>query len=424
MNEIRTVIKFTFLSRLRARSFAVMTIIFALILSVMINLPAILSHFSSHAPIPVGVVDRPAGIAAKLDEYFAQEGGDSSVRIVILKDLGTPEANERQARRSMSEGTIKGVMEFGEPDASGFPAVVYKAEDTSDSALKAKLQGALQSIKMQQTVRELGLDPGQLARLNAPVAWSTVQLNASGDRGKSESEMAAASVLVYALLFLLYVGVIGFGNMVATEITSEKNTRVMEVLISSVPPLRQMFGKIIGICLVGLVQILIIVAVALANLQLPHNRGALANLDLGQLKISLILYFLVFYVGGYLIYATLFAAVGSLVSRTEDVGQATMPITFLIVAAFMIAMFGLQHPNAPFVVVMSFIPLFSPLIMFLRIGMSEPPFWEVALSIVFLFVSIGGIGWIAAKIYRTGVLMYGKRPTLKELRKAMKAYKV
>lgn len=424
MNEIRTVIKFTFLSRLRARSFAVMTIIFALILSVMINLPAILSHFSSHAPIPVGVVDRPAGIAAKLDEYFAQEGGDSSVRIVILKDLGTPEANERQVRRSMSEGTIKGVMEFGEPDASGFPAVVYKAEDTSDSALKAKLQGALQSIKMQQTVRELGLDPGQLARLNAPVAWSTVQLNASGDRGKSESEMAAASVLVYALLFLLYVGVIGFGNMVATEITSEKNTRVMEVLISSVPPLRQMFGKIIGICLVGLVQILIIVAVALANLQLPHNRGALANLDLGQLKISLILYFLVFYVGGYLIYATLFAAVGSLVSRTEDVGQATMPITFLIVAAFMIAMFGLQHPNAPFVVFMSFIPLFSPLIMFLRIGMSEPPFWEVALSIVFLFVSIGGIGWIAAKIYRTGVLMYGKRPTLKELRKAMKAYKV
>jgi ABC-2 type transport system permease protein len=213
---------------------------------------------------------------------------------------------------------------------------------------------------------------------------------------------------------------------VATEITAEKSSRVMEVLISSVSPLKQMFGKIIGICLLGLVQIVVFVVVGAANLLVPQNLDKIKsfNIDLGDVQLSLLGYFVIFYLLGYFIYATIFAAVGSLVSRTEEVGQAIMPVTFLIIAGFMIAMFGLQNPNAPFVVAMSFVPFFSPLIMFLRIGMSDPALWEIWLSIGITAATMLALGWLAAKIYRVGVLMYGKRPSFAELRKAMKAFKV
>jgi ABC-2 type transport system permease protein len=145
---------------------------------------------------------------------------------------------------------------------------------------------------------------------------------------------------------------------------------------------------------------------------------------LSEIPFELLVYFIIFYIAGYFLYATVFAAIGSLVSRTEDVGQAIMPVTFVIVAGFMIAMYGLQQPNAPFVAIMAFVPFFAPLIMFLRIGLGDPAIWEIWLSIAILVAAIIGMGWLSAKIYRTGVLMYGKRPSWKELRRAMRAYKV
>ena len=161
--------------------------------------------------------------------------------------------------------------------------------------------------------------------------------------------MVMSYALVYVMLFMLYMGVIGFGNMVAMEITSEKSSRVMELLITSVSPLKQMFGKIIGICLLALSQIALLIAVGCNQFKLIRaaaNSFRSCILTWHDLQISLIVYFLIFYFLGFFIYATVFAAVGSLVSRTEDVGQAIMPVTLLIVAAFMIAMFGLNNPNA------------------------------------------------------------------------------
>ena len=143
--------------------------------------------------------------------------------------------------------------------------------------------------------------------------------------------MVMSYALVYAMLFMLYIGVIGFGNMVAMEITAEKSSRVMEILITSVSPLKQMFGKIIGICLLALSQIVLIIAVTAINLSLSSSSQLIKELHLSwsDLQISLIVYFLIFYLLGFFIYATVFAAVGSLVSRTEEVGQAIMPMTML-----------------------------------------------------------------------------------------------
>lgn len=200
----------------------------------------------------------------------------------------------------------------------------------------------------------------------------------------------------------------------------------MELLITSVSPLKQMFGKIVGMFLVGLIQITIYVLVIIVNVKLPHNDKMLGefNIDLTQIDPMLLLYSVLFYLTGYFLFATLFAAVGSIVSRTEDLGQAVLPITMLSLAGFYISIFSISSPDSVLVKVSSFVPFFSPFVMLLRLGLTDPPVWQVWTSIAILLVTIYASVWVSAKIYRTGVLMYGKRPSFKELRKAMKAYKI
>lgn len=428
MNRTWTVIKFTYLTRFRSKSFRVMSLILVVLLSVLIHLPTIMEKLSSHEATKIGVFPgKQEQVAGKLAAFYNTQQKPDIV-IVPLQDAGSAAANEALAKKQIADKSIKGYLEFTDTTVAGFPKAVYKSEGTMEFSLKNKLQTALQLVKTDVVLQGAGIAPEQKANMQAPVSLETVQLlmNNEGAAGKTESQMVMSYALVYVMLFMLYMGVIGFGNMVAMEITAEKSSRVMELLITSVSPLKQMFGKIVGICLLALTQIALSIAVGVANLSLSSSSQLVSqfNLKWENLPASLIVYFLIFYLLGFFIYATVFAAVGSLVSRTEDVGQAIMPVTMLVVAAFMIAIFGLNNPNTGFVVTMSFVPFFSPLIMFLRIGMSSPALWEIGLSIVIQLVSIGAMAWVAAKIYRTGVLMYGKRPTWRELRKAMRAYKV
>ena len=218
----------------------------------------------------------------------------------------------------------------------------------------------------------------------------------------------------------------GTGNMIASEVTTEKSSRIMEILITSVSPLSQMFGKVIGMFLLGLSQIAAFGVVVAVNLMLPHNMDTLKdmNLDLTAIDPMLLVFGLIFYILGYFLYAMLYAAIGSIVSRTEDLGQAVMPITMLSLVAFYIAIFSLSAPNSMLMKVSTYIPFISPTTILVRIGLGDIPVWEILLSLAILVVAILIFGWLAPKIYRTGVLMYGKRPTFKELRKAMKAYKM
>lgn len=429
MNDMMTVIKFTFMSKFRSKSFRVMSLVIIILLSVMINLPSLIAKLSSNEPDRIGVISGgQMEITEKLAAFYNNQN-ESDIVIVPLADARSKEAAEKLAKQKMIDKEIAGYLEFTAGAAGEFPKIVYKSEGSMEFGIANKLQSTLQLIKQDMILKSAGVSPDLLAKVQTPVKIDTVQISTSAEDaagGKSESEMVMAYALVYVLLFLLYMGVIGFGNMVAMEITAEKSSRVMEILITSVSPLKQMFGKIIGICLLALLQIALIIAVAAANLSISTNGELIQQLNLSwsDLQLSMLVYFLIFYIMGFFIYATVFAAVGSLVSRTEEVGQAIMPVTFIIMAAFFIAMYGLNDPNAGFVVAMSYVPFFSPLIMFLRIGMSSPAVWEIWLSIAILFASIVGMAWVAAKIYRTGVLMYGKRPSFKELRKAMRAFKV
>jgi ABC-2 type transport system permease protein len=326
---------------------------------------------------------------------------------------------------------IAGYLVF-ETDGLIFPTVAYKSEKLMDTGRANSLQSALQAIKADIILSGANLTEEQRAALAQPVQLEAVQISAGegagsiGAEGKSEEEQILAFFIVYALIIALFMGIMITGQLIATEITTEKSSRVMEILVTSVAPLTQMFGKIFGMLLVGLLQIGIYAAVVVINVLLPHNKEMLKqfDLDLSSLDPMLLVYAVIFYLTGYFLYATLYAAVGSLVSRTEELGQAVMPLTMLSLAAFYIGIFGIQQPQAAFVEIMSFIPFFTPFVMVMRIGLADPALWEVLLSLGILVATIFALGWLSAKIYRTGVLMYGKRPSIRELRKAMKAYKV
>jgi ABC-2 type transport system permease protein len=424
MNSMWTVIRYTYRNRIVSKAFIISTIIFAVLISLGIHLPGIISALTSGKPAPIGMIQDQPGIAVSLQTRLSSSEAPKA-EIIIYPDGGSKEANEAKLREELEKGEIKGYLLPKDAAPGEFPAYEYKSLKIPGSTLKSQLTNTLNTIKNDAVLLDLKLSAEQIERLSSSVTIQSVQLSsADGEGGKTEEQRQVAYVLVYALLFFLFMMVLMYGNMIATEITAEKSSRVMEILITSVSPLTQMFGKIIGIFLIAMTQTLVFVLAGSINLLLVSGGTPDFSLPPGAFDPMLIVYFLVFFVLGFFLYATLLAGVGSLVSRTEDLGQAITPVTILSLIGFYIAIFGLSDPNSVFITVTSYVPFFTPMLMFLRIGMVGVPFWEVALSLVILLASILAFGYLAAKMYRVGVLMYGKRPSWKEIWKAMKAYNV
>jgi len=411
---------FTMRNKLRSKAFVIMTIVIAVLLVVVGNLPFLLDKLSGggDGATKVGFAEgQQTQIVEGLKKQFAAP--EPGVELI-----GVP--SEDELKKALENGDIKGYLTFVEDAAAGFPKVTYNSKSAFEGGTSATLASALKNVKYDMLLEGAGLSDEQKAQLYAPVAFETQKVSFTNEKGKSEEDQRIAVVLTYVMIIMLFMAVMISGQLIATEITAEKSSRVMEIIVTSVSPLKQMWGKILGTFFVAIIQIVILVGALVANLTLPHNADILKDLGINLSTIDpiLLVYAVFFYLAGFFLYATLFAAVGSIVSRTEDLGQAVMPITMLTLVGFYVAMFGLNQPDSTLIVVCQYIPFFSPFIMFLRIGLAEPAWWEIALSIGILIASILAIGWLSAKIYRVGVLMYGKRPSMKEIFKAMKAYKV
>lgn len=429
MNKMGTIIGFTFKNKVRTKSFMITTLILVLLLSIGMNLPYIIDQFKgdskTNAETQIAVIAEEGNQVAELLKAYTSPEGMPQAKVVQYTS-----ADDAELKKALDEGTVEGYVTFAEPTGEGLPPVTYHSENGElKGDVQIYLQNALQQANTQFIVGDK-LTQEQIAAMSTPVQIATQQLNPDGTAGDKDASQESAPpinyVIVYAMLMLFFMSIMMTGNMIAAEITSEKSSRIMEILITSASPLAQMFGKVIGVFLVGLLQIGVIIAAVVVNLKLPHNATILKDLDLdlGQLNINLLLYGIVLYVLGYFLYALMYAAVGSIVSRTEDLGQAVMPIMMLGFVAFYVPLFSISNADTLLVKVASYVPFTSPLTMLLRIGVGEVAIWQVIVSLAILLVTTFIFGWLAAKIYRTGVLMYGKRPSIKEIRKAMKAYKI
>ena len=410
MNKFWIVLAHTYASKVKTKSFIISTAVMLGLLLIVSNLSAIINFFDKDEVDRVAVIDESGSFYQPLEEQLKLSGSETEL---------TEAASEETAKKQVEAEDITGYLIIG-TDAAGLPQGTYKSNTIANSDISAELSQALTNVKNQlYTETQLNINEQQLAALYQPAGFEEVALD---ETAKTEEELNAARGLVYVILFVIYFGVITYAGMIASEVAGEKTSRVMEILVSSVSPVQQMFGKIAGIALLSLTQIgvfLIAGYISLKKAMSDMPEGFSSFLGFDDLSVSVLVYAVVFAMLGYLLYATLAAFLGSLVSRVEDVQQMISPMVWLVVIGFMMAMFGLSTPEAGFVKVTSFIPPFTPMLMFLRVGMVEVPVWEVALSIGLLVATIIAVALFGARVYRGGVLMYGQGSSFKNIKNAL-----
>ena len=268
----------------------------------------------------------------------------------------------------------------------------------------------LQEVYRINTMIKEGLTSEQAgAIMSVQIAGSTETL------GKDQAENF---FYTYIMIFALYMVILLYGQMVATNVATEKSSRAMEVLITSAKPTAMMFGKVLASCIAGFTQLVLVFGTAI--LLYNVNKETLSNpliASIFDIPVELFIYLIVFFVLGFLIYAFLYGAVGSTASKLEDINTSVMPITYLFIIAFMVVIFSMTSGSVDntAMLVCSYIPFTSPMAMFTRICMSTVAWYEIAISIVILVCSTVGIGVLSAKIYRIGVLLYGTPPKISNI---------
>lgn len=415
MNRFWIILFHTYLSKLKTKSFIITTLVTALILVGLTNMTNIIDFVNKgNENEKIAVIDETGELYPLVTAQLKSVNDDL--------ELEAYTESEKKAENEVEKKVYKGllILRYNEDQ---LPSAIYKSLSVADYDVPGDLEFSLQQIKAQMTATQLQLTADQLAKLSEPVAFERVALK---DNAKTQEELSQARGLVYVILFVIYFAVIMYANMIAMEVATEKSSRVMEILISSVSPIKQMFGKILGIALLSLTQmaVLLVVGYYFIKKNLQSLQGGFFDfLGFQNIPLATIIYALVFFILGYFLYATLAAFLGSLVSRIEDVQQMITPMTFIIAAGFMIAMFGLNQPDTTFITITSYIPFFTPMLMFMRVGMLTIPVWEPILGVVILLVSIIFLAVFGARVYQGGVLMYGKSNSFKDIKKAIQLSK-
>lgn len=426
MSKIWIIIQREFLHRVTKKSFIVLTILMPFIIAATVFVPVWLSMVKSDVPQKVVVIDDTGKYlpqfrnnesysfvpALKMEPEFRSDTADISAVVMITDDLiQHPEAATIYSRKEVPKSLSRLVNE------------VLNEQIRHDKLEKydiPQLEDIMSDFETSYSVRT--------------VKWAD-------DGTASESNSLVAMMSGMILTFLIYMFIMAYGGMVMQSVMEEKTNRIVELIISSVKPFQLMIGKIIGIGLVGILQLCIWgvmlfvilgvtgTAFGYSALQSPDMTGAMmeasaspvsddttsllaALYNMDFLKLST--FFVLNFIGGYLIYASIFAAIAASVNEQEDSQQFMLPVTLLLVFAMYAAIASADNPDGPLAVWCSMIPLTSPVVMMVRLSF-DAPMWQLILSLCILYGTALGLIWTAGKIYRVGILMYGKKPSLKEM---------
>lgn len=399
MNQFGKIFKFELKGYLKNKIFVGITIFLVVAIAIAMFIPNIVALFKSDGgndDLPVMLVHSDnADLEGLVKEYFSAAFTGYEVKVAS----GTDEIKEQ-----ITSG--KAECAFVMSSASSYTYYVNNLSmyDTNTAIADTVLQEVYRINAMIQN----GLTPEQASEImGVTIESSTTTL------GKDQAQNF---FYTYIMIFALYMVILLYGQMVATNVATEKSSRAMELLITSAKPTNMMFGKVLASCLAGLMQLVAIFGSALLFYNV--NKSAWSDNQIIQsifnIPVDLLFFMLVFFVLGFLIYAFLYGSIGSTASKLEDINTSVMPITFLFIIAFFVVMFSMASGSVDNIVmrICSYIPFTSPMAMFTRIAMSTVAWYEIVISIGILIGSVVGIGILAAKIYRVGVLLYGNRPKL------------
>ena len=335
------------------------------------------------------------------------------------------------ARGEVVDDTAKALLVLDRSTAGDLTFTLY-AKDSLIVRRNQLIQAAASAIAIQDRLLEAGITPGDQAALFAPPAFSLqpADPDATSNTPQSGEQFASSFAISFVLSILLFMAIILYGQWVAFSVAEEKNSRVMEVVLAAATPFQLMAGKVVGVGGLALVQYVVVLIPSAAALifqdriaSFIFGGGSVAGLPEG-LSLPLLVVFGVMFVLGFALYAVLYAGAASLVSRQEDVNQIVAPLTIISVGGYLVASYagtGLIPIDSPLVVVLSFIPFFSPYLMLTRMGQDTAAPAEIAIAIALLAAFIPVALWIAARLYRSGVLMYGQSPTPRTLWRALRA---
>jgi ABC-2 type transport system permease protein len=288
--------------------------------------------------------------------------------------------------------------------------IYFCALNISDFGTNKYITSTIQKILSERILTEQHIELKIVEEAIRDINIGTFKVKKEGTQQSTSGMEYMMSIFMLTILFSI---IMAYGQLIMRGVIEEKNNRIVEVLISSTNTPTLFYGKIIGIGLAGLTQVAIWILLAVAFL----GRSAL-GIDksiVNFLTLELAVYFIIFFVIGYFMYSILFSIVGASVNTDQEAQQFAAPITYLLLIPFIIGIMVTQNPNTPVVLLASFFPLFTPTLMFMRISVAVPSFFQIALSIVFSVLFTLFLAWLGAKIFRVGILMYGKKPSIKEI---------
>lgn len=419
MRKLWIVAQREFQERVRSRWFVVSTVLVPAFLGLVIFIPVYFTSTTAASPemARITIIDVSGSgigerVAARLDSGVT---GTMAPRYEDVAPAALAAA-ESTATREVIAGTRKGYLVLG-PLLWPKPDVRYSGSNATSSIEMSKLQRIVHDELIATRLRSAGMDPDQVQSLTAlDLQMSTERLTARGRGGSGE----IGSIVAFIVAFVLYLTIFIYGQIVMRGVMEEKQTRVAETVVSSVRPDTLLFGKILGVGGVAAAQLGIS---ALATLLLIQNRAAVmtrlhvqaSNYALPHVAPGMGALLIVYFILGYIIYSSLFAAIGSMVSSEQDAQQVQMPVMLLLVITALFIQPVSFAPESRLAEVLSYIPFSSPIIMPLRLSLIPIPLWKLAASLGALVAGCWISVWIAARIYRTGLLMYGKRPSPREL---------
>jgi ABC-2 type transport system permease protein len=443
MRKFLAVVKREYVQRVRSRMFILVTVLGPLVMSLFGVAPALIFSIRAGGPVRIAVVDQTGKLYQSFYESVMENAEMSeSAEAELNPNTLNQNASRRFERMGDQEETnfeLEEVRPDGRPlneikkeldarvlakDLDGYlilPANLldngkpeYFGRNTGDVFTRKALQEALSRAVRQQRLADAHIDARIVQELSAPVQLDAMRVSASGDGVRDSGEGFA---LVFGAGFVMYLTILMYGQMILGAVIEEKETRIAEVLFSSVKPFTLMMGKLVGVSLVALTQLAIwglaFAAFALYGVRMLTARGL--PLHLPNVPLVHFLYFGLFFLLGYFIYSTIYALIGSMVTTAQEGGQLSMPVVLLPLIGFYLFLPVSRSPDSSLAFWVSLFPFFSPMTMLTRIVTQTPPLWQILLSLLLGFGTVALLTWLAARIYRVGMLMAGKKATIPEV---------
>ncbi len=422
MDKMWTVLRREYLSRVKTKGFVIGTILLPLFMLAMFVVPILLIFLQSDESKQIVVIDQTGEVFDSL--YVALgEKNDAGQRLYnfIKQDVQSEELEP--AKKSLSarvdNGELNGYIIIP-PTVFESGAAEYYGKNVSNDRENEEFEDAISNIVTGKRIQRSGLNVEQVHQMVRQIRLNTFRVKAGG---QEEKDPGFTFMIAYFLGFFIYMAMFIYGSLVMRSVIEEKTSRVVESVISSIKPFHLMFGKIFGVGAVGLTQFLIwalaMGLLSLYGLQLAGlfvaDPAKVQSAGFPTISPGILGFFVLFFVLGYFLYSTLYAGIGAMVNSEQEAQQVMIPVSLLIVPPLLLMTYIITNPGSQAAVIMSLVPFFAPIIMLARIAVETPPVWQIGLSIVIMVLTTLGMIWIVGRIYRVGVLMYGKRPTLPEI---------